>query len=175
MVFLLRFLLYLVSSEAQFAQTIIYEFSVVEHYIFWAWLMEPFRDSTSKQEVFAFSRFRPEIREIKMPWKMLSQLSREIKMSRNIVFEPNKKIFQFCSSLYAIFSSRLVVNKSTPCRFIFKTYFFIETSKLLDSFTLSKIKTSRNIVFKMPGKFLALKYFKTKKSENRKVFSQAIL
>ena len=33
-VFLLGFLLYLVSSEAQFAQTIIYEFLVVEYYNF---------------------------------------------------------------------------------------------------------------------------------------------
>ena len=40
-VFLLGFLLYLVSSEAQFVQTIIYEFLVVEYYNFWASLMEP--------------------------------------------------------------------------------------------------------------------------------------
>ena len=40
-VFLLEFLLYLVSSEAQFAQTIIYEFLIVEYYNFWACLMEP--------------------------------------------------------------------------------------------------------------------------------------
>ena len=40
-VFLLGFLLYLVSSEAQFAQTIIYEFLVVEYYNFRTSLMEP--------------------------------------------------------------------------------------------------------------------------------------
>ena len=40
-VFLLGFLLYLVSSEAQLVQTIIYEFLVVEYYNFWASLMEP--------------------------------------------------------------------------------------------------------------------------------------
>ena len=40
-VFLLGFLLYLVSSEAQFAQTIVYEFLVIEYYNFRASLMEP--------------------------------------------------------------------------------------------------------------------------------------
>ena len=136
--------------------------------------MEPFRGSTLKQEVFTVWRLRFEIREIKIPWKILSQLSREIKMSWNIVFEPKKKIFQLCSSLYAIFSLRLVLNKPKPCRVIFKTYLFIETSKLLKIFTLSEIKTTRNIVFRMLRKFLALKCCETKNLENPKVFSQTM-
>ena len=54
-VFLLGLLLYLVSSEAQFVQTTMYEFLVVEYYNFEGTL----RGSTSKQEVFAVSWLRP--------------------------------------------------------------------------------------------------------------------
>ena len=53
-VFLLGFLLYLVSSEAQFAQTIIYEFLVVEYYNFWACLMEPSEVLLQSQKILQF-------------------------------------------------------------------------------------------------------------------------
>ena len=67
-------------------------------------------------------------------------------------FESNNKIFQLFSYLYVVSSSRLALNKLKPCRSILRTHFFIETSKLLQIYTLKnsffyQIKMIRIIVF----------------------------
>ena len=88
--------------------------------------------------------FECETSGLGMPQKILPQLSNEIRMSQNIVLNRTIRFFSFSHICIFVFL--------IPCRSILRTHFFIETSKLLQIYTLKnsffyQIKMIRIIVF----------------------------